>query len=446
MSRSDVNELLNLCASNDLSFDALQERIGILGPRLSSQNQLCLHKACYNEKVTLKIVQLLYNTLLEAFRSRDNVGWLPIHSLCRNKNLDEKNSLDILQFMLSIDPTLPREMGNGCLPVHLAVMYKSTVFCKILIDAYPESLRIETSDWLPIHLSCNSGGRVDAVDTIQYMLEVDSELINAEGRCRYLPIHWAARNGRTELIELLLKYDPDAASKEKNDGSQQLPFHFACGTYDTNLSSIQALYDAYPVAIFACDSGGRTPLDRARSNMNQSAIDFLETQLVFARQAQDEVAMATLDDDDWLPLHRALKDDAPLGSIKLLMRANPAAVQVSDQNGVYPVLIACEFSSEKVVQYLVELAEDDTLNNVDAKNNSPLHYACRGGNLCVIKFLLEANVPSVSDRNNNNKLAIHLLLLECGEEMLDRDSLEYVETVSQLLLANPEVVRDFMSY
>ena len=96
MSRSDVNEMLNLCASNDLSFDALQERIGILGPRLSSQNQLCLHKACYNEKVTLKIVQLLYNTLLEAFRSRDNVGWLPIHCLCRNKNLDEKNSLDIL--------------------------------------------------------------------------------------------------------------------------------------------------------------------------------------------------------------------------------------------------------------------------------------------------------------------------------------------------------------
>ena len=51
----------------------------------------------------------------------------------------------------------------------------------------------------------------------------------------------------------------------------------------------------------------------------------------------------------------------------------------------------------------------------------------------------------VSERNNNNKLAIHLLL-ECGEEILDRDSLEYVETVRQLLLANPEVVRDFMSY
>ena len=140
----------------------------------------------------------------------------------------------------------------------------------------------------------------------------------------------------------------------------------------------------------------------------------------------------------------ALKENASLGSIKLLVRGNPAAAQVSDQKVAYPLHIACEFSSTKVVKYLVELAGDN-LNIVDAKNNTTLHYACRRGNLCAIKYLLEANVPSVSERNNNNKLAIHLLF-ECGSVLLDRDSLEYVETIHQLLLANPEVVRDFMSY
>jgi ankyrin repeat protein len=145
-----------------------------------------------------------------------------------------------------------------------------------------------------------------------------------------------------------------------------------------------------------------------------------------------------------LPLHRALLDNASLGSIKLLTRAHPAALQVSDQNGVYPLHIACKFSSVKVVKYLVELA-GDSLNNVDAKNNSPLHYACRGGNCDVVNYLLQANVPSVLERNNEKKLAINLLF-ECGENILDRDSLEYIETVRQLLLANPEVVRDFMSH
>ena len=168
--------------------------------------------------------------------------------------------------------------------------------------------------------------------------------------------------------------------------------------------------------------------------------------------------MTTVDENGQLPLHRALRGNAPLGSIKLLVRGNRDALQVADRRGAYlgpvtvqvaddrlayPLHIACEFSSTKVVKYLVELA-GDALNIVDANKDSPLHYACRGGNLCVIKYLLHANVPSVSERNNDNKLAIHLLL-ECGENILDRESLVYVETVYQLLLANPEVVQDFMS-
>ena len=438
-----MSELIELCESDDLSFDALQEKINTFGPRVSSQS-LCIRQACYNENVTLEIVQLLHDIWPEAIQLRDDDGYLPIHYLCCNKKLDETNSLDILRFMLEVDPNLPREVdGNGWLPLLSAVDNKSTAFCKMLIDAYPESLRIElNAGSLLIHVACVKGKRDDTVDTIQHMLELDPELINTEYK-GYLTIHLAAINGRTTLIELLLKFDPDAASKVINDGSQQLPLHLACSCREgTNLSSIQALYDAYPEAILI-NWAGKTPVDLSRSGGNQSAIDFLQSQLVYARRAQDMTAMATDDDRGWLPLHRALEDSASLGSVKLLIRGNPAAVQVADHNGVYPLHIACEISSEKVVKYLVALA-GNTLNNVDAKNNSPLHYACRRGNCDAVKYLLGANVPSVSERNNDNKLAIHLLF-ECGENTLDTESMTYVETVWQLLLANPEVVRDFMS-
>ena len=83
MSRT-YNELADLCASYDLSFDALQETINLLGPHVSSQNQLCFHEACRNEKVTLAIVQLLYNTLPGAFRLRNEYNRLPIHEICNN--------------------------------------------------------------------------------------------------------------------------------------------------------------------------------------------------------------------------------------------------------------------------------------------------------------------------------------------------------------------------
>ena len=147
-----MNELLELCESDDLSFDALQEKINSLGPheRVSSQNPSCFHKACKNEKVTLEIVQLLHSILPGALRLRaDDDDSLPIHHLCRNKYIDDTASIDILRFMLKIDPTLSREVevcSGGCLPIHLAVTRKSTIFCKELIDAYPESLRIVAGD------------------------------------------------------------------------------------------------------------------------------------------------------------------------------------------------------------------------------------------------------------------------------------------------------------
>ena len=171
MNNISDNELYDLCKSDNLSFDALQEKINLLGPHVSSQNQSCLHEACKNKNVTLGIVQLLYNTFPEALRLRDNYGRLPIHRLCRNKGLDDTTSLDILQFMLEIGPNLPRETTDrGDLPIHDAVCYKSTAFCKELIDKYPESLRIEQNSrgvgMLPIHRACANGTRDDTADTI----------------------------------------------------------------------------------------------------------------------------------------------------------------------------------------------------------------------------------------------------------------------------------------
>jgi len=110
-----MSELLELCESGDLSLDALQEIINFLGPhgRVLLQNQLCFHEACYNKNVTLEIVQLLYNTLPGAFLLRADDGSLPIHELCCNGDLDDNNSLDILRFMLEVDPNLSREVVYG---------------------------------------------------------------------------------------------------------------------------------------------------------------------------------------------------------------------------------------------------------------------------------------------------------------------------------------------
>ena len=103
--------------------------------------------------------------------------YLPIHELCYNEKLNDEVSIDILRFMISIDPLLVRERSDfSSLPIHSAVRGKSMEFCKILIEAYPESLRegLEDDDqMLPIHVCCSRGDKDTSV--LQYLLALDPE-------------------------------------------------------------------------------------------------------------------------------------------------------------------------------------------------------------------------------------------------------------------------------
>lgn len=171
----------------------------------------------------------------------------------------------------------------------------------------------------------------------------------------------------------------------------------------------------------------------------------LEAQLVYAEKAQDMRTLATADENGWLPLHHALKDNAPLGSIKLLVQGHKTALRTAVGNR-FPIHIACEFSSIEVVKYLIEEIDGDMFEylNEYVYKDYPLHYACRGGNLGVIKYLLSNHSPlvvsSVSERWIDNKMPIHLLCEAGKEKVNDRESTEYIETIWLLLLTNPEAL------
>ena len=264
-----------------------------------------------------------------------------------------------------------------------------------------------------------------------------------------LPIHRAAAceaESRAEVIELLLKHDPKAASKETE--YRVLPLHYACGSYYGQLDVVQILFDSYPEAIHIRDGemleDQGTPLDLARNRNEESDIvQFLQDQLVHAEMGEDLLALTTLDDNGYLPLHHALKDKVPLGSIKFLVRGNPSALRVITNIDALPIHIACQSSSAKVVEYLVGGSNELVLGHLDANKESPLHYACRGGNCEVVKYLLanHASLVASAEVNQKGQLPIHLLC-EAGKDKdkVDIDSAEYTEIIWRMLLSNPEAV------
>ena len=62
--------------------------------------------------------------------------------------------------------------------------------------------------------------------------------------------------------------------------------------------------------------------------------------------------MQTLDQNGWLPLHHALRNNASLGSIKLLLKGNLCAVRVADNRLSFPLHIVSEFSTVGVVKFV----------------------------------------------------------------------------------------------
>ena len=434
--------------------------------QIAGYSQHPLHIACANKDIDAKIIQII----LDAFDSAQvDLDHLPIHNLCANRDIDDVAALDILHLLLNRYPGWLREgtglVGNAALPLHFAVGVgkKSPEFCKVLIDAYPESVEVRAAEEgmgggiLPICEACK-GGRLE---TVKYLFDVHSDAMLARDNLGQYPIHHAAYNfgqfgllglkgyasdSRScvpEIIEFILSKDPDGASRGDYNG--RYPLHSACEKIDV----VQVLYNAYPQAIAKTSDRGHTPHDIAREAHRRytnpphtrprttDVTKFLDAQLVYYQKAQNIEILSTYDENGRLPLHQALQDKAHLGSIKLLVNGNAAALQVADKGGMLLLHIACEYGTVNVVKYLAE-PFDGHLNICDKKKNYPLHHACREGNLEVIKYLLsKQSSAAVSERNVDDKLPIHLLL-ECDN--VDIDSLEYTETIWQLLLAYPAAV------
>jgi ankyrin repeat protein len=410
--------------------------------------QMPLHIAFghQNESVDLDIVQLLIAAFPDSLHHVDNNGFTPLHELCFNEYLDEDVALDILKLLIEKYPGAVRHADeDGDLPIHIACCCssKSPNFCRILIEAYPGSERITNGEGeLPFQLAC----RHNSLATVKYLLEVYPESSELETD-RFCPIHcaiWGIEcredNPETavEVVKFLLDCNPKVVLQKYYD---EFPLYWVCvragenaPTLNAYLEIMQLLYDAYPEAIEE---------EEVVSNVGifcQEVQTFINTQLAYARQATDHRVMTTPDESGQLPLHRALRDNATLGSIKLLVKGNPSATRNVDNRGMIPLHVACQHHSPSVVEYLIDL-NSSTLKMKDLCQNTALHHACRGSNHVMIAFLLEKyDAAFVASKNSHMQIPIDLLFYSDAVSERDGEDIEYMESIYRLIRANPETV------
>ena len=405
-----------------------------------------LHVLCGNRvdegAAAIEMLKLLINAAPDSVRSVTINGWTPLHTLCGIREVDEGTAIQIMKLLIEKYPEAVQHMNNtGSLPLNLASWGRSPEFCRVLIEAYPGSERIgNVSGVLPLHFACTN----NSLATVEYLYRLNADTITAATTIGMYPIHFAIHGTQerdnpivaVEIVKFLVDCDPNV-KLQKCRGRSLL--HYSCRrTYnDSNVGAalqiIEAIYGACPEAI----EDNRMASDIHR--YHEQVQSFINGELVYARQAKDHRLMTTPDDHGRLPLHTALLNNVRLGSIKLLVKGNPAAVLSSDNSGALPLHIACEnHDSVSVVQYLLGL-EEASLDALDEKGNTALHYACRGAKYDTIALLLEKyDAISVSKRNAQNKLPIDLLWESNAVE--DRESVEYTDSIFRLLKAYPELI------
>ncbi len=422
----------------------------------TSRGETPLHMICNNKNATRGMVQLLIDAFpgsLDRAINAGAIGVTPLHFLCFNKDIDDSNAVDILGLLLERHPgavQLALTNGSGALPIHIAAGQgsKSPEFCHMLMEAYPRSERMTVpGGHLPLHIACRHG----TVETVQHLLRLYPESINATNSSGHYPIHYAMEglNGRTnpataiEVVQLLLDCDPDLALQKMN-GIFPLVMIKNYATNNRNNASkvnaalkiLQLFYNAQPAAIEDKGMTGHS------SGIPRKVLAFINTQLTYARQVRNSTVrqMKKRDENGQAPLHRALRDNVTLGSIKLIVKRNPSAVLIPDNSGALPLHVAIQHhDSPKVVDYLIGL-DPNTLTAVDREGNTALHLACRGAKYDTIALLLEKyGAVSVSQSNVLNKLPIHLLF-ESNAVTNREDDTKYLETIFRLLRFNPETV------
>eukprot|EP00984_Skeletonema_dohrnii_P011170 scaffold4432_cov108-Skeletonema_dohrnii-CCMP3373.AAC.3 len=408
---------------------------------------LPIHLASQNKNVTVNIIQLLMDAAPDSVSSLDEDGDMPLHDLCRNEGLDERAAMDILKLLIKKHPEAIRHADNdGDLPIQFAAYGgRSPEFCRVLIEAYPGSERIANRfGWLPFHGACSNG----TFATVKYLYEIYPDAINhAAPATGYYPIHKAIDSighrdnpiAAVVVANFLLDCNP-SVKFQKHRGKSLLYYACRTGYNDSNIEAgieaIKAIYDAHPEAI------EENTIASNIHDRHQLVQSFINSNLLFALEAKDQDHMTTPDGNGELPLHTALENNVTLGSIKLLVKGNPLALQSPDNSGALPLHVACQHhDSASVVQYLLGL-DTSTLDAVDRDGNTALHHACRGAKYETITLLMEKyGAASVSKRNAHGKLPVDLLFV--SDRVSDRESIDFTESSFRLLTAYPEAIMNY---
>jgi ankyrin repeat protein len=295
-------------------------------------------------------------------------------------------------------------------------------------------------------LFCASG--VGDLAEVGALLDRDPRLVNAQYWYQF-PIHMAVREGRAEVVQLLLEKGADPgqsrytynswdkllaiAEQRGYDEVQALLVQAMCERFgydpgfdalvaavkDRDRARVEAVLAAYPDLIRASDALGNNPLHWAALTRQNDLIDYFIEQdaNLEARRADGQTPLLVALNGDYWYRSRDLPADAPKGPWVVVRH-------LLDRGADYALSVACAAGDGARVDEILR-ADPAQARQLDAGKRSPLSYAAAHGHTALVAHLLDLGAdPNRPEENAPRGKALFEACagnhLETAQLLLDR--------------------------
>lgn len=350
---------------------------------VDKDGSLPLHMYCDQQTedaiLNLQVVELMVERFHKSARKLNRDGRTPLHLVCQGPDVE---NLPVIRFLAQAYPrnlTIPD--STGCTPLVVACQWageESLPVVQYLVEASPQSVqRLDAFGMTVLHRYCHSAHPV-RLSIIQSLVNAYPDALMIRDKIRRLtPLDIACgEGGDLDVIRFMVEQCPEVLESDGNDDDNSgTPLHTVClqagqpylpggcrfGRSPRVLTAILQILAISEKAVEAKDSLGRTPLHLLSST--GASRDLLQ---VIIERSPTVVAKAR-DGDGRIPLHAAIEgfanhcttpEDRAFyeETVRSLLELYPLGVHATDNNGMTPLMLACEKNvSLSVIYQLVKV-------------------------------------------------------------------------------------------
>ena len=251
----------------------------------------------------------------------------------------------------------------------------------------------------PLHVACMNGN----LSLVRTLIHNYDEDLNDKDYFGYTPFVLALKNERDEVMLVLIsEFGCDPTNIKGRYGVSSL--HVACKK--GNLSLVRTLIRDYHADLNDEDIFGNTPITLAIENERNEVMLVLISE--FATNIKGKIGVS---------LNVACKK-GNLSLVRTLIRDYHADINNKESYGKTPFTLALENERDEVMLILISEFGCDPTNIKGRYGVSPLHVACKKGNLSLVRTLIRDYHADINDKESYGKTPFTLALENERDEVM----------------------------